>query len=94
MHEYYVYILSNFTRTTLYIGMTNDLGRRVHEHKTKRNDGFTARYCVDRLVYWESTTQVEAAIEREKQLKKWTRKKKDWLIETMNPDWNDLSLSF
>jgi putative endonuclease len=75
----------------LYIGMTNNLARRVHEHQNKLLPGFTARYNVTRLVYFDSTSDVRAAIEREKQIKKWSRSKKIELIESMNPNWDDLS---
>lgn len=93
MRTYYVYIMSNPTRTVLYIGVTNDLERRVLEHKTKAIEGFTAKYnCVD-LVYFEDTPNIEAAIIREKQLKKWSRSKKEWLIDTLNPSRTDLSTS-
>ena len=90
MKQYYVYIVSSFTRT-LYVGMTNDLQRRVNEHKQKLVPGFTSQYNVDRLVYVEVFGEVQDAIAREKQLKKWARKKKEWLIESMNPQWDDLS---
>jgi len=88
--QYYVYILSSFTRT-LYIGVTNDIQRRVSEHKQKLVPGFTSQYNVDRLVYCESFASVRDAIAREKQLKRWSRKKKESLIEMQNPNWLDLS---
>jgi putative endonuclease len=89
--NYYVYILSNITGTTIYIGITKDLIRRVYEHKHKLDPGsFTARYDIHKLVYYESTSDVRAAIEREKQLKGWNRKRKNKLIESMNPRWDDL----
>jgi putative endonuclease len=75
---------------TLYIGVTNDLVRRVYEHKNKLVKEFTAKYNVNQLVYFESTPEIESAILREKQLKKWKRKWKLELIEKMNPDWKDL----
>jgi putative endonuclease len=75
---------------TLYIGMTNDLLRRVYEHKKKIVKGFTTKYGADKLVYFEETNDVGGAIQREKQLKKWRRKWKLRLIESMNPEWNDL----
>ena len=68
--------------------------RRIFEHKEKMVDGFTARYNIDKLVYYEVTNDVKVAIEREKQLKKWARSKKDWLIQQQNPLWKDLSLNF
>ena len=76
---------------TLYVGMTNDLGRRVWQHKEKEIDGFTKRYNVDRLVYFEEFSNVRDAIAREKLVKKWRRSKKIELIESMNPKWQDLS---
>lgn len=90
MKQYYVYILCSFSKT-LYIGVTNDLQRRVNEHKQKLVPGFTSKYNVNRLVYFETFREVHDALSREKQLKKWSRKKKDWLIENANPQWNDLS---
>ena len=89
--NYYVYILSNITGTTIYIGITRDLIRRVYEHKHKLDPGsFTAKYDIHKLVYYESTSDVRAAIEREKQLKGWNRKRKNKLVESMNPRWDDL----
>jgi putative endonuclease len=88
--EYYVYIMANRSRT-LYTGVTNDLQRRVYEHKQKLVPGFTSRYNIDRLVYFEATPDVRSAIEREKQIKGWLRAKKIKLIESMNPAWEDLS---
>ena len=93
MSKYYVYIMANRSRT-LYIGITNDLPRRVFEHKLMLADGFARRYLIDRLVYYESTDDVQSAISREKQLKGWLRKRKVELIETQNPKWRDLSLDF
>ena len=75
----------------MYIGVTNDLSRRIYEHRNKLVKGFTSRYNVDKLVYYEYTSDVKAAIEREKQLKGWVRKRKNALVEQMNPKWNDLS---
>ncbi len=89
MKEYFVYMLSSKSRV-LYIGVTNDLKRRIFEHKEKKIEGFTERYRVDRLVYFEQTNDVLSALEREKQLKKWRREKKVFLIEKMNPKWEDL----
>lgn len=88
--QYAVYILSSHTRT-LYIGVTNNLQRRLYEHKNKLVPGFTAKYNVDRLVYYEMFTDARDAIAREKQLKNWARKKKEFLVETLNPEWRDLS---
>ena len=89
--QYYVYILANWNNKVLYIGVTNNLERRLYEHKMQLVDGFTKKYNVHKLVYYEYTSEVEAALAREKQLKGWTRKKKDSLIATMNPQWHDLS---
>ncbi len=90
MPEYYVYIMTNYSHT-LYTGVTNNLERRVQEHKMGLVPGFTSKYAMDKLVYCESTADVEAAITREKQIKGWLRKRKIALIESMNPEWNDLS---
>ena len=90
MRQFYVYIMTNHSRT-LYTGMTNDLLRRVAEHKQKLIPGFTARYNVTRLVYYEETPDVRSAIAREKQIKGWVRAKKVALIEAANPQWRDLS---
>ncbi len=90
MRSYYVYILASQRNGTLYIGVTNDLIRRVYEHKHGVVDGFTKRYGVPRLVYVEETNDIGAAIEREKQLKWWKRKWKLQLIVRMNPNWDDL----
>jgi putative endonuclease len=87
---YYVYILAS-SSGTLYTGVTNDLFRRVYEHKQKLVDGFTKKYDVNRLVYYEETHDVNSALLREKQIKGWLRKKKIALIESMNPKWEDLS---
>ena len=91
--EYYVYILSNASRT-LYVGVTNDLERRVCQHKEKRIEGFTKKYNVTWLVYYEQTRDVEAAILREKQIKGWRRAKKVELIESCNLGWRDLSIDW
>ena len=93
MNEYYVYIMTNHWQT-LYVGVTNDLVRRVHEHKRKLIPGFTARYNLSQLVYFEATADVHSAIAREKQIKGWVRTKKVELIESMNPQWKDLSLAW
>ena len=90
MREYYVYMMTNVTGM-LYTGVTNDLERRVYEHKNKLVKGFTSRYNLNKLVFFESTDDITIAIAREKQIKGWLRKKKVALIETMNPKWNDLS---
>jgi len=90
MGSYYVYIMTNRSGT-LYAGVTNDLQRRVYEHKQKLLDGFTKKYNIDMLAYYGETDDVEAAICREKQIKAWRRSKKVALIESMNPQWRDLS---
>ena len=90
---YYVYILTNWSNKVLYIGVTNDLQRRLYEHKNKLVKGFTEKYNINKLVYFDGTTDVRAAIEREKQIKGWTRLKKNDLVESINPQWNDLSES-
>jgi putative endonuclease len=90
MSEYYVYIMTNVSRT-LYTGVTNDLRRRVYEHKHKLVEGFTRRYNVTLLAYYEATPDVRSAIAREKQIKGWDRAKKIALIEAANPQWLDLS---
>ena len=88
--QYYVYILTNSTRT-LYVGVTSDLVRRVYEHKHKLVEGFTAKYNLTWLAYYEETSDVRAALEREKQIKGWKRSKKLALVEGFNPSWKDLS---
>ena len=88
--EYYIYIMTNKSRT-LYTGVTNDLMCRVYEHKNKLVDGFTKKYNIQHLVYYESTSSVYSAIEREKQIKGWLRSKKLALIDSNNPEWKDLS---
>src|SRR3990167_6274864 len=93
MRHFYVYILSNTSRT-LYIGVTNNLERRMYEHKNKLIRGFTEKYNITRLIYFETTTDIRSAICREKQLKGWLRSKKIALIEQNNPGWDDLSLSW
>jgi len=90
MKIYYVYILASKRNGTLYIGVTNDLVRRVYEHKNNLVDGFSKEYGVHRLVYYEQYGDVEFAIQREKYLKQWNRKWKLELIEKKNPEWKDL----
>ena len=88
---YYVYMLTNATGTVLYTGVTNDLIRRVYEHKTNADpNSFTAKYTVHKLVYFEETSSRYEAISREKQIKGWSRKKKNQLVETRNPKWDEL----
>jgi putative endonuclease len=88
--RYFVYILTNPSKT-LYTGVTNNLRRRIREHREKRAEGFTAKYNITRLVYFESFVDIRNAIEREKQVKAWTRAKRIGLVESVNPEWNDLS---
>ena len=90
MKNYYVYILASQRNGTLYIGITSDLTRRIWEHKTKLIKGFTSKYGVNQLVYYEEYQDVSMAISREKRLKEWPRKWKLHLIEKNNPYWNDL----
>ena len=90
---YYVYIMASPSRT-IYIGVTNNLERRAYEHAQQLIPGFTSRYNVSRLVYFEQTSDIYAAISREKQLKGWRRAKKIALIEASNPDWRDLSIDW
>ena len=90
MSQYYVYILASKRNGTLYIGLTNDLARRVYEHKNGLIEGFTKRYGVTRLVYYETFNNIYDAISCEKRMKKWKRKWKIELIEEHNPEWNDL----
>ena len=88
--QYYVYIMTNKHNTVLYTGMTNDLRRRAYEHRTGRGGGFTSKYNVTKLVYYEATTDVHSAIGREKQIKGGSRQKKLDLVNAMNPEWKDL----
>jgi putative endonuclease len=90
MRQYYVYILTNRKQGVLYTGITNDLERRIYEHKNKLIRGFASKYNLTRLVHFEVTTDVNVAIAREKQIKGWLRKKKIELIESRNPNWKDL----
>src|SRR5256885_16802772 len=94
MKSYYIYIAVSKRNGTLYIGVTNNLIRRIYEHKKKIFKGFTSAYNVDKLVYFEETNDVTVAIDREKDLKKWKRKWKMELIEENNPRWNDLYYEF
>lgn len=91
---YYVYLLTNWNNKVMYAGVTSDLERRVYERKNKLVEGFTEKYNVNKLVYFETTNDVMAAIEREKQIKKWRREKKNQLVIGMNPEWKDLSLEW
>ena len=91
MNTYYVYMLTNEYNNVLYIGVTNDLKRRVYEHQSGLIEGFTQKYNVHKLVWYECCHDVKDAIAREKQLKGWVRSKKEALIREMNPEWRDLS---
>jgi putative endonuclease len=86
----YVYILTNKSNRVLYIGVTSNLIKRIYEHKNKSIDGFTEKYNVNKLVYFEQYSEIVAAISREKQLKGWLRNRKIELIESLNPEWKDL----
>ncbi len=90
MKSYYVYILTNKKQGTLYLGITNNLIRRIYEHKQGCVDGFSKKYKTNQLVYFEETSDVDSAIQREKQMKKWYRSWKIKLIEQNNPEWKDL----
>ncbi len=93
MRQYYVYIMSNMARV-LYVGVTNHLARRVYERREALIPGFTSRYRLARVVYWEATEDVRSALEREKEIKAWRRSKKLDLITQANPFWEDMSLDF
>ncbi len=86
---YYVYILTNKTNAVMYIGITSDLPRRLYEHKSELTKGFTKKYHVHKLVYFEEYSEALDAITREKQLKRWVRAKKNRLVESKNPNWDD-----
>ena len=90
MKSYFVYIMSNKTNSTIYIGVTSDIYRRANEHNDNIIDGFTKLYNVHKLVYVEEYNSVKDALNREKQLKKWRREKKEKLINSLNPQWKDL----
>ena len=87
---YWIYILTNQSNSTLYVGVTNNIHRRFHEHGSSESHGFARKYNLTKIVYAESTDDVREALEREKQIKRWSRKKKDFLIELTNPGWEDL----
>lgn len=91
--EYYVYIMTN-NSGTFYTGVTNDLVRRIYEHKHKLIPGFTSKYNITRLVFFEATSDIREAVQREKQLKGWLRTKKIELIQSINPEWKDLSIEW
>ena len=89
--NYYVYIMTNSFGNVIYTGLTNDLIRRVYEHRNHFDkNSFTSRYNLEKLVYFETTSDVQSAIEREKQIKSWNRKRKNKLVESRNPNWEDL----
>ena len=90
MQEYYVYILASKRNGTLYVGMTDDIAKRVVRHKSRRANQFAAKYDVDKLVYYEKHRSLEEALKREKQVKKWRRQWKMRMIEKQNPAWEDL----
>ena len=90
-NQYYVYLLTNWNNKVIYVGVTNNLIRRLFEHRNKCVKGFTEKYNVHKLVHYEVTSDVGSAIAREKEIKKWRREKKNRLVETTNPDWKDLS---
>jgi putative endonuclease len=91
MKKSLVYFMTNKNNTVIYVGVTSDLLKRVHQHKTKTYKGFTAKYNCDKLIYFEEFDAINRAIAREKQLKSGNRKRKEHLINTENPEWNDLS---
>jgi len=92
--RYYVYLVTNWNNKVMYVGVTNNLERRIYEHKNKIIRGFTEKYNLHKLVYFEETQDVNAAIEREKEIKKWRREKKNKLVNFMNPNWDDLRLDW
>ena len=89
--NYYVYLLTNWNNKVIYTGVTNDLNRRIYEHKNKLIEGFSQKYNLTKLVYFEETQDIKAAITREKEIKKWRREKKNMLVNKTNPNWQDLS---
>ena len=94
MKTYFVYILTNWNDKVMYVGVTSNLEKRVYEHRNKMAGGFTEKYNVHKLVYFEHTNDVRVAIEREKEIKKWRREKKNKLVESKNPEWRDISLEW
>jgi len=93
-HSYYVYLLTNWNNKVMYVGVTNELMRRIYEHKSKAVSGFTRKYNVHKLVYFEETPDIGAALAREKEIKKWRREKKNALVKDANPLWRDLGQDF
>ena len=92
--RYYVYLITNWNNKVMYVGVTNNLERRIYEHKNKLIKGFTKKYNVNKLVYFEETQDITAAINREKEIKKWRREKKNQLVKKINPTRKDLSLGW
>ncbi len=92
--KYYVYLLTNWNNKVIYVGVTNDLSRRIYEHKNKLIPGFSEKYNLSKLVYFEETRDINVAIIREKEIKNWRREKKDKLVNQENPSWRDLSGGF
>jgi putative endonuclease len=90
-HQYHVYLLTNWNNKVMYVGITSDLKRRLFEHRNKSVEGSTTKYNIHKLVYYEATSDVQSAIAREKEIKKWRREKKNRLVEKINPEWRDLS---
>jgi putative endonuclease len=91
MPSFYIYLLTNQNNKVMYVGVTNNLVRRVYEHKTKQIQGFTEKYNVNKLGYFEETSDIRVAITREKEIKKWRREKKNLLVVSVNPEWKELS---
>ena len=89
--NYYVYLITNWNNKVLYIGVTGNLERRIYQHKNKLIKGFSEKYNINKLVYFEQTNSIESAITREKEIKKWRREKKNILVESTNKEWQDLS---
>jgi putative endonuclease len=90
-NHYYVYLLTNWNNRVIYVGVTNDLSRRLYEHRNKLVGGFTEKYNINKLVYFEETNDVQSALSREKEIKKWRREKKNNLVVSINPGWKDLA---
>ena len=90
MNSRWIYIMTNANNTVLYVGVTSNLTQRVRQHKAKELEGFTARYNITKVIYVEEYADIRNAIEREKQIKSWSRRKKEELIATQNPSWRDL----
>lgn len=89
--QFFIYILTNWNNKVIYTGVTNNLVRRIYEHRNKVIDGFTKKYNLSKLVYFEQTHDIISAINREKEINKWRREKKNKLVESMNPSWKDLA---